>query len=222
MSKDYVAIIDYGSGNLRSAAKAFEHVIAENGLDMGVRITNIASDLDSASHIVLPGQGAFADCMGGLRAVDGMIAALEANILGQKKPFLGICVGMQLLADKGLEHGAHDGLGWISGEVVPMQPADSTLKIPHMGWNTIDVVNDHPVLDGINSDDNSADNSQEHYYFVHSFMFKCKKGQNVLAKAHYGGDVTAMVARANIIGTQFHPEKSQKSGMRLLYNFLKL
>jgi len=217
MSKDYVAIIDYGSGNLRSAAKAFEHVIAERGLDVDVRITSAPDDLDGASHIVLPGQGAFADCMRGLRA-SGMLPALEANVLERKAPFLGICVGMQLLADKGFEHGEHEGLGWISGDVVPMSPDDKALKIPHMGWNIIDITalnaEPHPVLKGVNSED--------HYYFVHSFMFQCKEERNVLAKTSYGGDVTAIIADANIIGVQFHPEKSQKSGMKLLHNFLTL
>jgi len=222
MAKDYIAIIDYGSGNLRSAAKAFEHVVNSAGLPFDVKLVSAAHELDAASHIVLPGQGAFGDCMAGLKAVDGMINALEENIRARKKPFLGICVGMQLLADRGLEHGEHAGLGWISGDVVPLkfseQPTDKSLKIPHMGWNTLDKIHDHFVLRGIECEGDSAD----HYYFVHSFMFECKEGKHILATSEYGGAVTAIVGEENIIGVQFHPEKSQKAGLHLLRNFVDM
>ena len=215
MTKQQVVIIDYGSGNIRSAAKAFEHVITTHQLDFEVLVTNKASDLDRSSHIVLPGQGAFGDCMQGLQAVEGMIEALEYNVLTQKKPFLGICVGMQLLADKGLEYGEHEGLGWISGEVMPLQLADSKLKIPHMGWNVCEFNNGavHPVLKNLKKTD-------PHFYFVHSFMFKCNDKDHVLGTASYGGEVTAIVGAANILGVQFHPEKSQEAGLMLLHDFL--
>lgn len=211
MSKELVTIIDYGSGNLRSAAKAFEFVTREYDLGFDVKVSNDPDDLNAASHIVLPGQGAFADCMSGLQK-SGMLGALQENVLVRAKPFLGICVGMQLLADKGLEHGNHDGLGWIGGDVIPIQPTDPSMKIPHMGWNTIEITHDHALFHDIK---NGA-----HYYFVHSFMFQCNKGHNEIAKTNYGGDVTAIIADANMIGVQFHPEKSQENGMLLLHNFL--
>lgn len=209
---DTLVIIDYGSGNLRSAAKSFEKVIADTGTNMEVKISAHAEDLRTASHIVLPGQGAFTDCMNGLKSVDGMIEALEDTVLKQGKPFFGICVGMQLLATKGLEHGECQGLDWIAGEVVPMQPTDPTLKIPHMGWNTLETTQDHALLRSIDSSD--------HYYFVHSFMFKCIEKEHVLAETEYGENVAAIVGRDNIIGTQFHPEKSQESGLKLLSEFI--
>ena len=213
--KETVAIIDYGSGNIRSAAKAFEHVIAENNLDFDVLVTDKASDVTSASHIVLPGQGAFQDCMRGLQNVEGMIGALEQAVLEDKKPFLGICVGMQLLATRGLEHGECAGLNWIEGEVAPIQPTDKSLKIPHMGWNSIEFTQGctHPVL-------KNQQKTDTHFYFVHSFMFESKHKENVLGIVDYDGAVTAIVAKANIIGVQFHPEKSQNSGMILLHDFL--
>lgn len=211
-----VMIIDYGSGNIRSAAKAFEHVIAAHKLDFEVIISNQAADLEKASHIVLPGQGAFGDCINSLRAVPNMIEGLEKAVLEEKKPFLGICVGMQLLATRGLEFGTHEGLGWIEGEVIPIQPTDKTLKIPHMGWNVCDYPNgtDHPALK--NQQKNDA-----HFYFVHSFMFKCKDSKNILGTATYGQTVTAIVGRDNIIGVQFHPEKSQEAGLTLLHDFIE-
>lgn len=209
-----VVIIDYGSGNLRSAAKAFEYVIAAHKLNFQVLVTNKAEDIRRASHIVLPGQGAFGDCMTGLQNVDGMIEALESAVLVDKTPFLGVCVGMQLLATRGLEYGEHQGLGWIAGDVVPITPADPSLKIPHMGWNTVEFTQGtaHPALKNQKKD--------AHFYFVHSFMFKSKDQGNVLAKAEYGEDVTAIVAHANILGVQFHPEKSQEAGLQLLHDFL--
>ena len=213
---DTLVIIDYGSGNLRSAAKSFEKVIHDHNLSIEVNISNKADDVYSASHIVLPGQGAFGDCMTSLRALDGMVEALEEAVLQQGKPFFGICVGMQLLACRGLEHGNHEGLGWIEGEVVPIRPSDSALKIPHMGWNTIyaaDHLNaEHPLQCSISS--------SNHYYFVHSFMFKCKENNDVLAWADYGSTFPAIVGRDNIIGIQFHPEKSQMAGLELLSDFV--
>jgi glutamine amidotransferase len=211
-----VVVIDYGSGNIRSAAKAFEHVIADNQLDFDVVVSGKVEDVRSASHIVLPGQGAFQDCMKGLSAVPGMIEALEQTVLKDKKPFLGICVGMQLLATQGLEHGAYDGLGWIDGAVVPIQPTDKSLKIPHMGWNVVELTPAgaaHPAL-------KNQDKNEAHFYFVHSFMFESKEKESIYGISGYGGPVTAIIGRDNILGVQFHPEKSQKAGMTLLHDFL--
>lgn len=210
-----VAIIDYGSGNIRSAAKAFEHVIEINNLDFQVLVTDKAKDISNASHIVLPGQGAFQDCMRGLQDVEGMIAALETAVLENKTPFLGICVGMQLLATKGLEHGECEGLNWIEGQVVPIQPTDKSLKIPHMGWNSLEFPQGrtHPVLENQQKND-------PNFYFVHSFMFESKDTAHVLGTADYSGAVTAIVADANMVGVQFHPEKSQEAGLQLLHDFL--
>lgn len=212
---EMLAIIDYGSGNLRSASKSFERVIGELEMDCSVKITSSAEDIRNAGKIVLPGQGAFGSCMAGLSSIPGMLDALKENVLENGVPFLGICVGMQLLADKGLEYGDYEGLGWIGGEVVKMTPGDKALKIPHMGWNKLTVPDNatgHPLLDGIEEDD--------YFYFVHSFVFELEDRQNILACAEYGGSVTAIVGRDNIAGVQFHPEKSQKSGMRLIKNFL--
>jgi glutamine amidotransferase len=208
-----VAIIDYGSGNLRSAAKAFERAVDEAALNLSVVVTRDPADLASASHIVLPGVGAFADCRRGLAAVDGMEAALDEQVRVAKKPFLGICVGMQLMADMGREYEDVPGLSWVPGEVVAMTPSDPALKIPHMGWNDLTIKTPHPLLDGI------ADGS--HVYFVHSYIFKAAEPSDVLAGVDYGGPVTAVVGRDNIVGTQFHPEKSQAVGLRLISNFLK-
>jgi glutamine amidotransferase len=209
-----VAIVDYGSGNLRSAAKAFERAIAEAGLDMAVRVTGTAADIGRASHVVLPGVGAFGDCRRGLEALPGMIEALTRAVVEGGKPFLGICVGMQLMADAGLEHGRHPGLGWIGGDVRLLEPADSALKIPHMGWNELIVRPPrHPVLAGLPED--------AHVYFVHSYTFQPSDPRHILATVDYGMSVTAVVGRDNLIGTQFHPEKSQTVGLRLIGNFLK-
>ena len=216
-----VAIIDYGSGNLRSAAKAFEHVMATEIIPARVIITDKAADVAGADRIVLPGQGAFADCMNGLQSVPGMVEALEAAVLEKGRPFFGICVGMQLLATRGLEHGVHQGLGWIEGDVVKMTPNDPALKIPHMGWNNVRCTNAgkaHPVLRSIT--DNSAAEGP-HFYFVHSFMVESDKTDMMLAVGDYGGPVTAIIGRDNIIGTQFHPEKSQESGLALIRDFLR-
>ncbi len=208
-----VTVIDYGSGNLRSVAKALERTAREASLGAEVLVTGNASAVDAADRIVLPGVGAFGDCAAGLRALGGMIDALERNVRDAKKPFLGICVGMQLMAMRGIEHGAHEGLGWIAGEVAPLEPSDPSLKIPHMGWNEIAVqAPAHPVLAGFTPGD--------HAYFVHSYAFQCEDGDDVLAVADYGGPFSVIVGRGNMIGTQFHPEKSQSAGLRLLGNFL--
>jgi glutamine amidotransferase len=199
------AIIDYGSGNLRSVAKAFERVGAK------VQITSTISDVAAAAYIVLPGVGAFADCMNGLKALPGMLDALREQALVRKKPFLGICVGMQMLFERGHEHGVHDGLGWLEGEVVPLV---SKLKVPHMGWNDLHVAGNHPLLKGVKSGD--------HAYFVHSYHAACKHPSDVLATVEYGQTITAVVGRDNVMGTQFHPEKSQATGLTLLKNFLGL
>jgi glutamine amidotransferase len=209
-----VAIVDYGSGNLRSAAKAFERAAAEAGLATAVRVTADPEVVRGAERVVLPGVGAFADCHAGLAALPGMIAALDETVRGRGRPFLGICVGMQLLATVGRAHGDCPGLGWIPGEVVPLEPADPALKIPHMGWNALEIVaSDHPVLAGLGRD--------THVYFVHSYHFRTEDPNHVLARVDYGGPVTAAVGRDNSFGTQFHPEKSQAAGLRLIGNFLR-
>jgi imidazole glycerol-phosphate synthase subunit HisH len=202
-----VAIIDYGSGNLRSAAKAFEHV---GGHD--VLVTARAEDVLAADRVVLPGVGAFGDCRRGLLALDGMLDALEEAVIRNGRPFLGICVGMQLMATRGLEHGSQDGFGWIDGDVVAIAPDDPTLKIPHMGWNNLSSDSDHALLAGLGP--------EPHMYFVHSYHLAAKQSGQVLATADYGGAITAIVGRDNIVGTQFHPEKSQALGLRLIENFL--
>ena len=228
-----VVIIDYGSGNLRSVAKAFERVSGS-----AVQVTCSPDDLVKATHIVLPGVGAFADCMQGLRALPGMLEALEQQVIQNGKPFLGICVGMQMLFEKGHEHGVHDGLGWLKGEVVGLlsQPDDrnrmtddknfpssvirhpssgaSSLKIPHMGWNDLQITGDHPLLRDIKNGD--------HAYFVHSYHAVCNNPADVLATVDYGQKVTAVVGSRNIFGVQFHPEKSQETGLTLIKNFLSL
>ncbi len=208
-------IVDYGSGNLHSAAKAVERAAREGGTGMSVRVTADPFDIAKADRIILPGVGAFADCMAGLQAIDGMIAALEAAVLRGGKPFLGICVGMQLLARRGLEHRVTEGLGWIGGEVRRIAPDDPALKVPHMGWNTLDDARQHPLLAGIPTGPRGW-----HAYFVHSYHLVGVDEATVVARTRYGGPVTAMVARDNIAGTQFHPEKSQQLGLRLLANFL--
>ena len=208
-----IAIVDYGSGNLRSAAKAFERAVREGGLDLGVVVTDNPDIVAKAGRIVLPGVGAFADCMRGLAALPGMIQALEQAVLQEARPFLGICVGMQLLATVGREHGDHDGLGWIAGEVVPLQPSGPDMKIPHMGWNTLILdCEEHPLLQGLETG--------SHTYFVHSYAFRAEANEHVLAHTEYGGDVAAVIGRDNIAGTQFHPEKSQQAGLRFIQNFL--
>jgi glutamine amidotransferase len=211
-----VAIIDYGSGNLRSATKAFERAARESGINAEIELTADAERVASADRVVLPGVGAYADCRRGLHAVSGMVEALEDVVLKKAHPFLGICVGMQLMSERGLEKEVTEGLGWIAGDVREMTPTDPTLKIPQIGWNRIHVKHSHPVFDGIATGENGL-----HAYFVHSYMFDVKNSADVLATTSYGGSVTAAIARDNIVGTQFHPEKSQRLGLKLITNFLK-
>ena len=208
-----VAIVDYGSGNLRSAAKAFERAARENGGDVAIRVTDDADIVRRADRVVLPGVGAFADCRRGLEAIAGMLDALREVALERARPFMGICVGMQLMADIGREHGAHPGLGWIGGEVVALTPDDPALKIPQIGWNDLRMDRVHPLFHGI--DDG------RHAYFVHSYRFACADLADRLASVDYGGPVTAAIGRDNLVGTQFHPEKSQSVGLRLIANFLR-
>jgi len=211
-----VAIVDYGSGNLHSAHKAFERAAREAGLSREVVVTADPGRVAAAEHIVLPGVGAFADCRRGLDAVSGMVAALDDAVRRRGRPFLGICVGMQLMASRGLEHEVVAGLGWIPGDVDLIRPNDPELKIPHMGWNTLDVRRVHPVLAGVPTGPRGL-----HAYFVHSFQLKASNPDDIVATTDYGGPVTAIVARDNIVGTQFHPEKSQALGLALIGNFLK-
>lgn len=211
-----VTIIDYGSGNLHSARKAFERAALEADLSVKIEVTARPEDVRSADRIVLPGVGAFADCKRGLDGVAGMSEALEDAVRKDGRPFLGICVGMQLMATRGLEFGETPGLGWIEGEVKAIEPADRSLKIPHMGWNTLVVVNDHPLLAGIRT---GADGL--HAYFVHSYHLVPRDRSVVVAETDYGGPITAIVAKGNTAGTQFHPEKSQVLGLKLIANFLR-
>ncbi len=208
-----VCIVDYGSGNLRSAAKAFERVIAEAGISAEVVVTADAERVAKADRIVLPGVGAFADCKAGLDAVSGMTEAVATAVRDKGRPFLGICVGMQLMATQGLEHGETDGFAWIDSEVQSITPSDKTLKIPHMGWNQLTFPEiRHPVFAHLNAGD--------HAYFVHSYAMVCEHPDDILAGTDYGGPLTAAVGRDNLVGTQFHPEKSQATGLTLITNFL--
>jgi imidazole glycerol-phosphate synthase subunit HisH len=211
-----VAIVDYGSGNLHSAAKAFERAAREAGLNQPIVVTRDPTVVARADRVVLPGVGAFADCRRGLDAVDGMVEALETAVRAKGRPFFGICVGMQLLAERGLEYEVKEGLGWIAGEVDRITPNDPNLKIPHMGWNTLSMARPHPLLDGLML---GADG--RHAYFVHSYQLKPAQRADLVAEADYGGAVTAVVGRDNIVGTQFHPEKSQRFGLALIANFLR-
>ncbi len=211
-----VAIIDYGSGNLHSAQKAFERAAAEAGLNRQVSVTADPNVVSRSDWIVLPGVGAFADCKRGLESRSGMIQALEEAVTRKGRPFLGICVGMQLLAARGLEHEVSEGLGWIAGDVVAIEPNDPQLRIPHMGWNTLQVRRDHPTLSGIPTGPDGL-----HAYFVHSFHMKPDDPSCVIADTEYGGPVSAIVGRDNIVGSQFHPEKSQRLGLAFIANFLR-
>lgn len=261
------AVVDYGSGNLHSAGKALERAAREHDVDSRIFVTSDPSVVAAADRVVLPGVGAFGDCHAGLVAVPGLKEALGKAVLERRRPFLGICVGMQLMATRGLEFGAHDGLGWIPGEVRAIAPRDPQLKIPHMGWNTLTAVGrdmaaarglssstmpemaaeapmlvaasserddlaagqggahalaaeakpaSHPLFDGI-----PLGRDGWHAYFVHSFHFVPERREDVVAETDYGGPITAAVARDNLFGTQFHPEKSQALGLRLLGNFLR-
>ncbi len=211
-----LAIIDYGSGNLHSAAKAFERAARESGTDVRIEVTADPAAVAAADRVVLPGVGAFADCKRGVDAVAGMREALETGVRGKGRPFLGICVGAQLMAERGLEFRITPGFGWIKGDVKAIAPSDPALKIPHMGWNTLDVVNPHPLLAGIETGPRGL-----HAYFVHSFHLAAGERRAVVAESNYGGPVTAMVGQDNMAGTQFHPEKSQTLGLRLIANFLQ-
>ncbi|HLA03492.1 MAG TPA: imidazole glycerol phosphate synthase subunit HisH [Aestuariivirga sp.] len=206
-------IIDYGSGNLHSALKAFER--AASGSSQ-IAITSDPDEVRKAERIVLPGVGAFKDCQAGLMAVPGMRETLQEQVIARGKPFLGICVGMQLMATRGLEHDITQGLGWIAGDVKPITPADSSLKIPHMGWNTLEAKRPHALLEGIALGEKGL-----HAYFVHSYQLEAALPEDVIATSDYAGPITAMVGYDNMAGTQFHPEKSQTLGLALIANFLR-
>ncbi|MEM7300054.1 MAG: imidazole glycerol phosphate synthase subunit HisH [Pseudomonadota bacterium] len=211
-----VAIVDYGSGNLHSALKSFERAARESGIDAEIALSRDPEWIGSADRIVLPGVGAFADCREGLAAVDGVWEALEDHVHNKGRPFLGICVGMQLMASRGLEKKVTPGFGWIEGDVVLMEPDDNSLKIPQIGWNTLNKKADHSLLAGI-----PAGEAGLHAYFVHSYHLKASDPERIIATTDYGADVTAIVAKDNTAGTQFHPEKSQKLGLALIANFLR-
>lgn len=211
-----VAIIDYGSGNLRSATKAFERAAREAAIAAEIDLTADAERVRSADRIVLPGVGAYADCRAGLDAVPGMVAAIEEVVTDRGRPFLGICVGMQLMSSRGLEKTITNGFGWIAGDVKEIEPSDPSLKIPQIGWNTIHVKHSHPLFAGI-----ATGESGLHAYFVHSYHLDAARAEDVVAVTDYGGPVTALVARDNMAGTQFHPEKSQALGLALIANFLR-
>jgi imidazole glycerol-phosphate synthase subunit HisH len=211
-----VAIVDYGSGNLHSAAKAFERAARESGHAQPIVVTGDPDAVRRADRVVLPGVGAFADCRRGLDAVSGMVDALTETVRKKGRPFLGICVGMQLMAERGREYEVTPGLGWIAGEVDRIAPRDPELKIPHMGWNTLNELKPHPLLAGI-----PVGSEGLHAYFVHSYQLNAANREDLVAQADYGGSVTAIVARETFAGTQFHPEKSQRLGLALIANFLK-
>jgi glutamine amidotransferase len=211
-----VAIVDYGSGNLHSAAKAFERAARDSSYAGQIVVTSDPDAVRRADRVVLPGVGAFADCRHGLDAVTGMVDALEETVRKNGRPFLGICVGMQLMAARGREYVVTPGLGWIAGEVDRIEPSDASLKIPHMGWNTLNEHAHHPLLDNIKTGPDGL-----HAYFVHSYHLNAADRSDLVADADYGGAVTAIVARDTVVGTQFHPEKSQRLGLALIANFLK-
>lgn len=202
-----ITIIDYGSGNVLSAQKSFIKVAQENNIETQVLISNNLNDIKKSSHIVLPGQGAFATCMDGIKKKDGLIEELYKFAIINKKPFLGICVGMQMLATSSEENGVHEGLGWIEGRIKPLPK--NNLKLPHMGWNAVKPVKKNSIL-----------NSMKDYYFVHSYYFKCKDTVNILAETQYGINFASIVGKENIYGVQFHPEKSSSQGLKLIKNFV--
>ena len=212
----HLAIIDYDSGNLHSAAKAFERAAREQGSKLAVKVTADPEVALSAERIVLPGVGAFADCRQGLERVPGMIEALDDAVRKHGKPFLGICVGLQLMAERGLEHRLTPGLGWIEGEVRAIEPCDPSLKIPHMGWNTLKMARMHALFEGIPTGEQGLN-----AYFVHSYHLVPADRRALVASSDYGGEITAFVAKDNMAGSQFHPEKSQKLGLALIANFLR-
>ncbi len=209
-----IGIIDYGSGNLHSIQKACEHAAARTRSDYSVSLITHPEALKGVGYIVLPGVGAYGDCMRGLQAIPGMVDALKLDTYTKRKPFLGICVGMQLLSTIGEEHGEHEGLGWIPGKVTKLTPEDDTLKIPHMGWNTLHFDQHHPLFKHVPE--------ESHVYFVHSYHMLPENKDYMIATTDYGGTVTAAVARENIMGVQFHPEKSQQVGLQIIENFLRM
>ena len=211
-----VAIVDYGSGNLHSAAKAFERAARDIGAPMAIEVTSNPAKVARAERVVLPGVGAFADCRRGLDDIPGMVDALNSAVRQKGRPFFGICVGMQLMAERGREYQVTPGLGWIAGEVDRIAPSDPALKIPHMGWNTLNMLRPHPLLADIPLGPDGL-----HAYFVHSYELKTAHHAELVAQADYGGPLTAIVGRDNMVGTQFHPEKSQRLGLQLIANFLK-
>ena len=211
MAKNKVVVIDYGSGNLHSVFNACNKVTEEMSGNISVKISNQISDLEDATHIILPGVGTFDDCINNLGHT-GLVPVLKKEILEKKKLFLGVCVGMQILADLGFENGQHEGLGFIPGKVMKIDDQDSSLPVPHVGWNNVAIKQSHPILKDI--DDN------EHFYFVHSYHFEVCDWENILAVTNYGGEISAIVGRDNIIATQFHPEKSSKAGLQILKNFI--
>ena len=211
-----VAIIDYGSGNLRSATKAFERASHDRGINANIVLTNRAEDVMKADRVVLPGVGAYADCRAGLDAVQGMVEALNERVLKGGYPFMGICVGMQLMASRGMEKTITNGLNWIKGDVTLIKPQDAALKVPQIGWNTLELKRSHPLFSGILTGEQGL-----HAYFVHSYQLDCQNPDELLAVTDYGGPVTAAVIRDNMFGTQFHPEKSQRLGLQLIANFLE-
>lgn len=208
-----LVIIDYGSGNLRSVAKAFERVAREQEINQQVVVSDDPAVITAASRIVLPGVGAFGHCVINLQARPGVWEALHRRVIDQHVPFLGICVGMQLLATRGREHGDHAGLGWIAGDVLPLAPADASLKVPHMGWNAVDIDQTHSLL--------RAQPAHAYAYFVHGYAMHCADPSHILATTDYGGSMAAIIGRDNIIGTQFHPEKSQRFGLGFLAAYLR-
>ena len=209
-------VVDYGSGNLHSVLKAFERAAADHKIKGKIIVSAKPDDVADADRLVLPGVGAFKDCRNGLMAVDGLREAMQQQVIAKGRPFLGICVGMQLMATRGLEHETTRGLGWVAGDVKPIAPSDPTLKIPHMGWNTITPQVQHALLDGIKTGDDGL-----HAYFVHSYHFETTLPEDMVATADYGGPITAMVGYDNMVGTQFHPEKSQALGLAMIANFLR-
>ena len=213
MSK--LVIVDYGSGNLKSAQNAFQRCVKEADLDTEILVSGRVEDVETADRIVLPGVGAYADCMSGLQAVDGMVDVLHKRVIAEAVPFMGVCVGMQLLASEGREKVLTKGLDWIPGVVKHIEPNDPTLKVPHMGWNQLQTVNPHPVLENIGMGEDGL-----HAYFVHSYHFEVADPAHLLATVEYGQTLTAIIGHNNIVATQFHPEKSQTLGLKLISNFL--
>ncbi len=206
-----IVIVDYGLGNILSAKQSFIKASKDNKIQAEIKITKNPNDIDSSSHIVLPGQGAFETCMQGLKNIPGMIESLNKNVIDKKKSFLGICVGMQLLANISYENGEHNGLGWIEGKIKKI-PA-SGIKLPHMGWNNVRITNKNKLI---------KNNSLKNYYFVHSYYFDCENNINKIGETSYGIDFTSFVSKENIYGVQFHPEKSSDQGLEIIKNFLML